>query len=593
MLSINTTSLNISVFRKFNVWYTIQDGNWSDPNTWLSNGKKIGNSVPRAGDTVYINHFVTSDVTQTVRDCYVSGTLKLISTAILTINGDLQATGTIDQTVGTSTFILKGYNNYIVNFLPGSSGGTIQYSGVLNQYIMPLTYYHLALTGGLLNKRIMSQALTINGNLYNNTVLDTQNFTLSVAGISTTSSPVLANRASSTIISAGNILFTGQVQNGGGLQFIIQGAASVEMRGGAAAAGLTWTNTNVTFTTNNQSVNDNFNWDLNNINITGAITITNTTGGIITLHGAINGSVAGSTFNNNGSFSFASTSISMATGVFNYNNASGSLIGFIANGSFNLPYSTYENLTVGGTGLKTLIGNTTVNAKLLVNGSGGNSTNGLDCFNYNLTVTNTTTVSGSCGLLKSGAGGTLIFIGQVICGGGGGIVTTTGNPTLEFRGGIANGAGVIQAGTGAVNFTTNNQSIDIGGGPSTWSGPVTIGAGLTITNTSAVSSFIIEGVLNGGSSTSIFINNGGLIYKNATAPMATGKLYCNQATNTFVYGLGNQDITPPTDPTPGYKNLTLNGTGVKRLLGNVSVKGTYILTSPATLDSNGFALTNP
>jgi len=77
--------------------------------------------------------------------------------------------------------------------------------------------------------------------------------------------------------------------------------------------------------------------------------------------------------------------------------------------------------------------------------------------------------------------------------------------------------------------------------------------------------------------------------------MQTGMLYCNQAANTFEYVLaGNQDIQTPSDPTtPGYKNLTLDGSGAKTLLGNVSVKGTYTLTSPATLNTNGFALTNP
>lgn len=76
--------------------------------------------------------------------------------------------------------------------------------------------------------------------------------------------------------------------------------------------------------------------------------------------------------------------------------------------------------------------------------------------------------------------------------------------------------------------------------------------------------------------------------------MSTGKLYCNQAANTFVYGLGgNQDITVPSDSTPGYQNLILQGSGAKRLLGNVSVKDTYALTSQATLNTNRFALANP
>jgi hypothetical protein len=102
------------------------------------------------------------------------------------------------------------------------------------------------------------------------------------------------------------------------------------------------------------------------------------------------------------------------------------------------------------------------------------------------------------------------------------------------------------------------------------------------------------GTINGADGTAIFDNRSVCNYQNATAPMVTGKLYCNQATNTFIYGFGgNQDITVPSDPTPGYQNLTLNGSGIKRLFGNVSVKSVYTLTSPATLNSNGFGLTNP
>jgi hypothetical protein len=102
------------------------------------------------------------------------------------------------------------------------------------------------------------------------------------------------------------------------------------------------------------------------------------------------------------------------------------------------------------------------------------------------------------------------------------------------------------------------------------------------------------GTINGADGTAIFDNRSFYTHNNAAAPMSTGKLYCNQAANTFIYGLaGNQDMTVPSDATPGYQSLTLQGSGAKRLLGNVSVKGTYTLTSPATLNTNGFALTNP
>ena len=109
-----------------------------------------------------------------------------------------------------------------------------------------------------------------------------------------------------------------------------------------------------------------------------------------------------------------------------------------------------------------------------------------------------------------------------------------------------------------------------------------------------------NGVINGTTANSILDNRTthsiGTRYFNEIAPMMTGKLYCNQvAGNRWRYSRsGNQDIKAPDDPTnPGYQNLVLEGSGAKRLLGNVSVKGTYTLTAPATVNTNGFALTNP
>lgn len=69
--------------------------------------------------------------------------------------------------------------------------------------------------------------------------------------------------------------------------------------------------------------------------------------------------------------------------------------------------------------------------------------------------------------------------------------------------------------------------------------------------------------------------------------MQTGVLICTDPA-TFEYGSLNQDIYPMT-----YYNLSLEGCGTKKLPGNVNVANTYTITSPATLDTNGYALTNP
>jgi hypothetical protein len=84
-------------------------------------------------------------------------------------------------------------------------------------------------------------------------------------------------------------------------------------------------------------------------------------------------------------------------------------------------------------------------------------------------------------------------------------------------------------------------------------------------------------------------------YQSATQPMVTGILDTSTNLNTWIYGLNNQNIkgSPTISPKQVYRNLTLNGTGVKTLQGYVSVLNTYTLTAPATLALNGFTLTNP
>jgi hypothetical protein len=127
---------------------------------------------------------------------------------------------------------------------------------------------------------------------------------------------------------------------------------------------------------------------------------------------------------------------------------------------------------------------------------------------------------------------------------------------------------------------------------------MSIASGKTLTNiglSASTGGIRLAGTLNGASSTAVFDNRSVFSPISTAAPMLTGQLYCNQANNLVMYGKsGAQNIGVPTDAvSPGYYNLTLNGTGAKTLLGNVSVKGVYTLTPPATLNTNGFTLTNP
>lgn len=587
--------------RRLNTWYSANDGNWSDPNTWISNAVDKKNVVsPRTGDNVYILHKVNFDISATVNNLTIQGKLSSnVNGLTLTVNGDLQVIGTIDFTSNNTNVFLYGYNNFVSGTLTGGSS-TFIYTRAGDQNVMPLSTYNNVTISTTLGTSYLAGNTTIQGNLTVNTKFECLAFNLTVNGICST--PGTLNQGTFSKNGSGNLLFIGQF-NASNSTVNLTGNPNVEFRGGFTTGSLlgfiSGTGT-FTFTTNNQTFNlgpcngGSFNAP---ILISGAITITNTTTNItFPLSGVINGNNASSTLNNNGILYLGISTVPMATGIFNYQNLTTSTIGYIFNGNYTLPYTSYASLVIQGTGIKTLSATTVLGKNLILNSAAN-----FECSTFDLTVTGTTTVNNvNTGTFTKSGSGNILFIGQVISGSSAGQIDfSVGNPNVEFRGGISISSFFLwNTGTGTYKFSTNNQAINIvsiNTGP--WACNMLVSGAITVT----CSAFNIgvnvptTGVLNGDNASSTFINNAVLfIYNNATAPMATGKLYCNQATNTFIYGAsGNQDITVPSDPIPGYKNLTLNGSGAKRLLGNVSVKGTYTLTGPATLNSNGFALTNP
>lgn len=592
--------------RRLNTWYSANDGNWSDPNTWISNAVDKKNVVsPRTGDNVYILHKVNFDISATVNNLTIQGKLSSnVNGLTLTVNGWLQSIGTIDFTSNNTNVLLYGYENYVLGtFTSGNS--TITYTRAGDQNIMNLSYKNVVVHG--IGKKYLTSNLTITGNLNVNdfqadtAFLECGTFDLTVNGTTSVTAPNGVANGNMGKSGAGNIIFKGAFNSNSNIVWS-SSITNIEFQNGGAILGFSGNivfNCPVTFTTNNQSLTGSTNGTFfnNTVTILGAITVTNTMGASgVSFNGIVTGNNVSSTLNNNGIMSLGTTTVPMSTGIFNYQNLTTSTLSYNFNGNYTLPYTSYANLIILGTGTKTLSGNTSCNNLSISLFLGGDSK--LDCLTNNLTVNGTTIMQdNNAGILSSGTG-TLLFIGAVTFNTSN--FNYASNVTLEFRGG-----GSLQAFSAAftcaatLNFTTNNQNITVNQS-NTWSGAFNIANGITVNLTCGLTLLAnatqFTGVLNGLGSTAICnIASGFFNYQNATAPMTTGKLYCNQTTNTFVYGAsGNQDITTPSDPTtPGYKNLTLNGSGAKRLLGNVSVKGTYTLTSPATLNSNGFALTNP
>ncbi|MEO7044357.1 MAG: hypothetical protein ABI091_03560, partial [Ferruginibacter sp.] len=465
----------------------------------------------------------------------------------------------------------------------------------MRQGIMDLIYLNLYTTG--IGAKYFTANATVAGTLITESNTEIGLYDLSVSGTTT-----VRNGSTLSKSGSGNLLFVGLVTVTNTVNTFIDfsvGNPSVELRGGITCA-TNQASSNVktgtgtwTFTTNNQSITPGNSASITfmgNVIISGNITVTAVNGlgvnGVFTqFNGSVNGTTSLSTLKNAGAIYLGAASpVVMTTGIFDYY-YTGTTVGYVMNASYSIPLTSFYALVIGGTGTKTLTGNTTLSTNLTLLASAI-----LDCSTFDLNIAGTSTISSGGKLSKTGAGN-ILFTGLLSMTNGN-IDFSGGNPTVEFRGGISGGGTMsVSTGTGQWKFSTNNQVII--NYPTSYNSPILISGAITVT-VSSVAISTINNTLNGDNAASIFDNRGNINYTNATAPMVTGKLYCNQAANKWsYYAAGNQDIRVPSDPIPGYYNLSLDTSGAKKLLGNVSVKGTYATSGTATLDSNGFSLTNP
>jgi len=601
MIALSTSPVTLSMLRKLNTWYTIADGNWSNPNIWISNAKqKYG--TPQPGDNIYLNNSVTLDINNlTVNDLLGAGDLIFgtSSSRTMVVNGCLNITGNVDMSNASHSLSLNGYNNYIFNFISGSSG-TVTYNGylgnyILNQPVMALSYCYLTLRS---QNCWLTGDTTVNANLNvtNNGNLDLLSYGLTIMGMTS----LQGGNISRSIVNSNALLkCMGQLNsNQDGNSINLGTTNNIELQGGIQTTNNTITAQMIVFFSS-QSIggtsSSRFLRLNGNVQINSGVILTVASDGVdIILNGSLNGVDGTSTYNNYGVLSLLNNSTPMITGIFTMQSSAS--LEYLFNGDATISYSNLNNLTISGTGVKTL------GSDLIINGFLKMQTGTLELNTFNLTIEGVSNdfISSSSGLFSASTlqrtptntGALLKFVGQQL---------NCNNDSFVLNLGFSNDI-ELQNGFGLTNntltfrdmFLSTNQTItDNGSGHScTLNGNITIGTGCTITLTTIT--VILDGILNGNDSSSCFVNRSFFNYQNAQQPMQTGMLFCNEGTNTFIYGLsGGQDITVPSDGIPGYQNLVLGGTGIKRLLGNVSVKGMYTLASPATLNLNGFALTNP
>jgi hypothetical protein len=587
------------MLRKLNTWYTIADGNWSNPNIWLSNAKRK-HTIPQPGDNVYVNNNVTLDGNVSVNNLYGNGKLMFgDSIHTLTIVNILNISGTIDMSNSPHQLNLYGINNYVSNFICGVLATVNYLSTYEYQPVMPLTYCNLFIgsvgTNQLTGTTVINGNLTLNGNATfgKGGILELSTYNITVHGNTILNQPSLISKNSNI----GNTLFVGSVTANGGdaKRFDLSvGNPDIEFRGGLtlnqnSQQSNLGTGT-MKFTTNNQNiVGSNLFQFGANILIDSGVTL-NITGNGICCYGIINGVDETSILNNNSTLLLSNNTMPMEIGLFNYKNATGSLLGFTMNDNCTIPFTSFNNLSIAGTGIKYLSGDTTINNNLQLDNSGE-----LECSTYSLIVNEATTLNQPSLLSKNSNAGEILFVGEVsLSGGDNKRVNFSGNPNIEFRGGLTinQAASANIWGSGSISFTTTNQTLFVLANLATFSASIVIVGAITLTingGSSSTQGYLFQNTINGTTYESILVVKCYVEYQTSQQPMATGTLNCMFPSSKLVYNLnGDQTITSCT-----YTNLTLSEGGVKTLAGNVSVTDIYSLLSPATLNSNGFLLTNP
>jgi fibronectin-binding autotransporter adhesin len=272
---------------------------------------------------------------------------------------------------------------------------------------------------------------------------------------------------------------------------------------------------------------------------------------------------------------------------------------------------TYNNLTLSGSGAKTLpVALTSVGGNLTLSGTAttttvvgitisGNLNVGdgttFTAAGYALTVTGTTTVgNGTSGTLTiSSAAGTKTFNGDIVVATGATWNNTAANASLALPGNLTNN-GTFNAGTGV--YTLSGSSKTITGmlsipsvtvsGTYTNNGTLTVGTALAGTGTLINGT---TGTLNIGGSSGITTLTAS-VTGNAVNYTGAGQIvHSNNYYNLTLSGSGAETLQTGTTAIGG--NLTLSGTATATTGAALTISGNLNVGDGTTFTAAGYALT--
>ncbi len=501
------------------------------------------------------------------------GTLTVSNGAVLRIGG----TGTLPSdysthSIGaTSTIEYYGTAQIIANLNSAQTYGNLILSGSGAKTLQTGTGTisgNLTLSGSVTTATVGD--LTISGNLDvgSGTTFTVADFNITVTGTTSVSGTLTHSSATGTKTYTGNVTI-----NNGGTWNDNADAIAISFGGNLQNDGIFNAGTGLhTFTGATKTFSGNNPISIPNLTING----TTTNNGTLTVSTAL----AGSSTLTNGTN--ATLNIGGTLGITGLTaTANGNTVNYTGAGQ-TLKVVSYYNLTLSG-GAETFGAITTIGGNLTLSGSASATTaanltisGNLDVgsgttftvANYNITVTGTTSVSGTLAH-SSATGATKRYIGLVTIASGG-KWNNSGDASINFRGGLTNN-GTFTSGAGTYTFDTANQNIGGTNAISIVNLTVT-GATIILTNNGTLTvTTALSGTGGLTQGTNATLNIGG------TSGITTLTATANP--NTVNYNGDTQTIKATT-----YHNLTLSGNGTKTISSNVTVNnGTLTVNSGAVL----------
>jgi hypothetical protein len=616
-----------------------------------------GTTKTISGSTVTTMPTATFTGTYTNSGLLTCATILTVTTNTLTNNGTITATtalsGTGGITQGTTGILNIGGTSGITTMTATAAGNSVNYTGAA-QTIHTGNYSNLNLSGSgaktLVTGTTSIGNLTTSGTITTTTVVGltiTGNLTIGSGTTFTTGTTFTLGVTGATSVSGSLVLggtgtktFTGDITLNTGAVWNESGVATIAIAGNLTNNATTFTaNTGAhNFTGATKIISGSTTTSIPTSTFTGSYTFNSpyTSATLLTVTGAAVSITNNSTLTATTSLAGTGSVIQGASGVLNIGgtstittinaSAAGNTVNYTG-AAQTAKVTTYSNLTLSGSGLKTFATAPTVNAVLSMEGTATISiapTYGASAaLQYNTATARTTGVEWITTFIATGGiiiknTGVITLQNNKQIGNNtnvplninAGATLTRSTFTLTLQGDFVNNGTTTGSGGVTISGTVSNQSIDdfvttgtvsftktagtaiftgnVSGAALTINGSgatLNLGVGLTHTFTGIIT--LTAGTLNGGSST---LNENAV---STTAWNGTGSVFV-AANSTINFGAaGNQTIAANST----FNNLSLSGSGTKTFSNattignNLSISGTAVANLGTGLTHSSVSLT--